>query len=78
MASLVAAHAVYWLVTYPVNGFWTRNIQLTGLAATFFSVLSGSVGDDWERLRDVWEYSHVARSVLAMLSLVFMTLAVTA
>ena len=78
LGSLVAAHAVYWFVTHPVNGFWTRNIQLTGLAATFFSVLSGSVGDDWERLRDVWEYSHVARSVLAMLSLVFMTLAVTA
>jgi hypothetical protein len=77
LGSLVGAHAVYWFVTHPTNGFWTRNIQLTGLAAAFFSVLSRSVGDDWERLRDVWEYSHVARSVLAMLSLVFMTLAVT-
>jgi hypothetical protein len=78
LAALVLAHGVYWFVTHPVNSFWTRDIPLTGIGATFFSTFVGDVSGDWARLRDVWEYSHVARSGLAILSLVFLLLALTA
>ena len=49
LASLVAAHAVYWLVTHPVNGFWTRNIQLTGSpqpSSPCFPAASATTGSD--------------------------------
>jgi hypothetical protein len=78
---LLTMHLTYWLVTHPVNNFWLRDIELTGLGATFFSLFSPSVTDvgaDWTKLRDVWEYSHVARAVFAMLSLISLTIAVTA
>lgn len=76
---LAATHAVYWFVTHPVNKFWTKDIHLTGLGAAFFSRFAPDVtGGDWSKLRDVWEYSHVARSVLAMLSLVALTTALVA
>jgi hypothetical protein len=76
--ALVATHAIYWFVTHPVNNFWTRDIQLTGIGATFFSLLAADITGDWAKLRDVWEYSHLARSVFAMLSLVLLLIAVTA
>jgi hypothetical protein len=48
-----------------VNNFWTKDIELTGLGATFFSLFAPEAsGGDWSRLRDVWEYSHVARGLL--------------
>jgi hypothetical protein len=78
---LLITHAIYWFVTHPVNNFWVRDIQLTGLGATFFSLIAPSaaeVGADWSKLRDVWEYSHVVRAVFAMLSLISLTLAATA
>jgi hypothetical protein len=62
----------------PVNNFWTRDIQLTGIGATFFSLFAADITGDWAKLRDVWEYSHLARSVFAMLGLVFLLIAVTA
>lgn len=77
---LLAMHLTYWVVTHPVNNFWIKDIELTGLGATFFSLFSPSamgVGSDWSKLRDVWEYSHVARAVFAMLSLISLTIAVT-
>ena len=78
---LLAMHLTYWLVTHPVNNFWIKDIELTGLGATFFSLIapsSAEIGADWSKLRDVWEYSHVARAVLAMLSLISLTIAATA
>jgi hypothetical protein len=65
---LVASHAVYWLVTHPVNGFWLKDFELSGLSGAFFSVFAPPQTADWQQLRDVWEYSHVARACLAMLS----------
>lgn len=76
--ALVVTHAIYWVVTHPVNGFWTKDIQLTGTGATFFSLFAAEITGDWSKLRDVWEYSHLARSVFAMLSLVFLLIAATA
>jgi hypothetical protein len=65
---LVASHAVYWLLTHPVNGFWLKDFELSGLGSTFFSLFVTPQSADWQQLRDVWEYSHVARACLAMLS----------
>lgn len=73
---LLLAHALYWLVIHPVNNFWTKDVQLSGLGATFFAS-SRKVHGDWATLRDVWEYSHVARSILSLLAFVFLALAVT-
>jgi hypothetical protein len=75
-AFLVSAHAVYWLVTHPVNNFWVKDIDIAGPGATFFSFLSGK-GGEWTQMRNVWEYSHVARACLAMASLVSMAIALT-
>lgn len=77
--SLIAMHLTYWFVTHPVNSFWTKDIQLSGFGATFFSLFAPDIsGSDWTRLRDVWEYSHVARAALGMLSLIFLTIAFVA
>jgi hypothetical protein len=66
---LVLEHATYWLVTHPVNGFWLKDTPLKGAGATFFSTAS-TPETDWTRLRDRWEWSHVARAALATASLV--------
>jgi len=76
---LLIMHLTYWVVTHPVNRFWVKDIDLTGLGARFFALFSPSGargGADWSRLRDVWEYSHVARAVFAMLSLISLTIAI--
>jgi hypothetical protein len=79
LLALVAAHLTYWFVTHPVNNFWTKDIELTGLGATFFSLFAPEAsGGDWSRLRDVWEYSHVVRAVCSMLSFVCLAIAATA
>jgi hypothetical protein len=79
LLALVASHLIYWFVTHPVNNFWTKDIELTGLGATFFSLFAPEAsGGDWSRLRDVWEYSHVARAVCSMASFVCLAIAATA
>lgn len=75
---LVAVHGIYWVFTHPVNNFWLSDVELSGLGSTFFSAFAPkSDAGDWKSLRDVWEYSHVARAALAMLSLIAITIAVT-
>jgi hypothetical protein len=77
--SLLAMHAVYWVVTHPVNNFWLKDFKLTGFGAGFFSFgiprRNGS-SPDGTVLRDRWEYSHVWRAVLALLSLTLLVAAV--
>ncbi|HEX3496096.1 MAG TPA: hypothetical protein VHT02_02815 [Methylocella sp.] len=73
-------HLTYWFAALPVNHFWVKDIELTGLAGRFLSLfapLATEGGTDWTRLRDIWEYSHVARAVFAMLRLISLTIAVT-
>jgi hypothetical protein len=71
-AALIVMHGLYWLLTHPVNKFWLKEQQLHGAGAAFFGVggASGTGDADWAMLRDRWEYSHVARAVCAMLSLI--------
>lgn len=79
--ALVAMHTVYWTLTHPVNNFWLKDFKLKGAGAGFFSFdplsRSGNSGaPDWTVLRDRWEYSHVVRAALALLSLMLLAVAV--
>ena len=83
LAALVAMHAIYWLLTHPVNNFWLEDVELTRVGASFFSLHPLSRGDeahhlDWTLLRDRWERSHVLRAGLGLLSLILLVTAVAA
>lgn len=71
-----SAHAVYWLVTHPVNNFWIKDVDMVGAGAAFFSFPSTKSGD-WAQMRDIWEYSHLVRACLAMASPASMAVALT-
>jgi hypothetical protein len=78
VAGLVGMFAVYGLVTHPVNKVWLEGETLTGVGARFFA--AGRAADPrgaegWMVLRDRWEYSHVGRAVLAVLSLLALVIA---
>lgn len=74
---LVGMQAVYWSVTHPVNRHWLRGQKLGNFSGGFFSV-----GKDderprsWTELRNRWEYSHVVRAGLAVLSLAALVTAI--
>lgn len=72
--ALIVAHLAYWLLTHPVNKFWLRDYRLRGAGKAFFSFdpfgRARTSTDDWQHLRNRWEYSHVVRAVLAIISLV--------
>jgi hypothetical protein len=68
LALLAGSHATYWLVTHSVNGFWLKDVELSGLGGMFFSSASAAGQADWTQLRDIWEYSHVARAAFTLLS----------
>ena len=75
LLALLIMHGVYWTVTHPVNKVWLKDQQLQDAGAAFFAAggenKSGKSSDhDWAALRDRWEYSHLARAVFAMVSLI--------
>lgn len=78
LGGLVAAHAIYWTVTHPVNKVWLGGQSLGNLGSSFFDFANRSRSDhpsqDWTVLRDRWEYSHVTRAVLASISLLAMVI----
>jgi hypothetical protein len=78
--AFLAMHATYWLVTHPVNNFWLKDFELKGFGAGFFGFdplkRGGSGTPDWTVLRDRWEYSHVLRAGLALLSLILLATAI--
>jgi len=83
LVALVAAHAVYWIMTHPVNKFWLQDLELKGAGQTFFGhdplrrrSAADSAQPDWQVLRDRWENSHVIRAVLSGLSFVLLVTAV--
>jgi hypothetical protein len=74
---LVASHAIYWLVTHPVNNFWLKDFELKGAGKGFFGFAQRNLSNqDWKALRDRWEYSHVARAVCV--SIAFLCFSITA
>ncbi|MPZ46118.1 MAG: DUF1772 domain-containing protein [Betaproteobacteria bacterium] len=76
LLALIGAHAVYWLVTHPVNKFWLNDEELAAPGARFFAA-GGIARGDWTRLRDRWEYSHVARALLTFSAFVALAVAVS-
>ncbi len=82
LLGLISMQAIYWLVTHPVNRFWLEGEQLSGVGSAFFSfgVSRSRLRNhpaDWTELRNRWEYSHLARAVVAMLSLICLVTAVS-
>ncbi len=85
LLGLIGMQIVYWVVTHPVNKAWLRDETLQGVSAEFFALdpakRSGPETDgyptDWTVLRNRWEYSHVARAGLGLVSLVALVLATT-
>jgi hypothetical protein len=78
LAGLIEMQAIYWLVTHPVNSVWTQGVDMSGLGQAFFASFGGDIGGDWQRLRDVWEYSHVARAVCGLIALACVAIATVA
>jgi hypothetical protein len=82
LVALLAMHAIYWLVTHPVNKFWVKDQALSRLGAGFFAIgrperaPKQSADDLWQELRNRWEYSHVARAVCAGVALLSLIIAV--
>lgn len=74
-AGLGLAHAIYWVVTHPVNKVWVKDEKLSKSGGTFFAAGNATATGDWTELRDRWEWSHVARAVLGVLSLVALVVA---
>lgn len=75
---LLAMHAVYWVVTAPVNKVWLKEEQLSKAGAAFFRMNSGerpSEAQEWTALRDRWERSHVVRAVLVIVALALLVTA---
>jgi hypothetical protein len=70
LIALLLMHALYWMLTHAVNKFWVADQKLGKAGAAFFSPSGERAGQDWARLRDRWEYSHVARACCAMVALV--------
>ena len=80
---VVLMHAVFWLVTQPTNRYWLRNQRLSKAGSQFFRVeqREQSTGEltnapDWSAFRNRWEYSHIVRSLLSMISLITLTVAI--
>jgi hypothetical protein len=72
---LLAGHAIYWIVTHPVNSAWLKDTQLADTSQFFFGLFAAPDAD-WTHMRNVWEWSHVARACLAMLGFISMSLAI--
>lgn len=84
LVGLIGMQAVYWLLTHPVNQFWVAGENFDRFSSGFFSFgakrsrfQNESRQPDWTELRDRWEYSHVARAVFALLSLITPVIAIS-
>lgn len=80
LAMMALAHAVYWLMTHPVNNFWLRDTKVSKAGSSFFGTGAGQAASgphDWRRLRDRWEWSHVIRAGLSMAGFVLLAAAIS-
>jgi hypothetical protein len=76
--ALAAMHAVYWLLTQPVNNFWVKDVAMKAPSARFFGFNAARYENarepDWTELRDQWERSHMIRAALGVVSLLLLTI----
>jgi hypothetical protein len=81
--ALAVMHTIFWVFTQPVNKFWLKQQSLNALGKRFFSADAARQGgertwpggDDWIRMRDRWEYSHLARALISFIALATLTVA---
>lgn len=74
--AMVVMHGIYWVFTHPVNNFWLAETEIGKAGSGFFSLAGKGKAhpEDWKKLRDRWEYSHVARAVFATLAFLFLAI----
>jgi hypothetical protein len=77
LAAAVATHAIFWAFTQPVNRIWARTLNLGNAGVRFFSAGAPALADDWTRLRERWETSHLVRAALMSVALVALIVAST-
>lgn len=77
LLALIAMHIVFWTVTQPINKYWLAGKDLSGPCARFFGNAPGEPRQEWTQLRTRWEYSHLARAVLAVIAFLSLAAAVT-
>jgi hypothetical protein len=68
----VALQLVFWFVTQPVNKHWLNSEQLGRAGRAFFGTARNPPLPEWTALRNRWEWSHVARGLLAMAALMLL------
>lgn len=77
-----AMHLIFWTVTQPTNRYWLKSRSLSKAGVRFFAVERENrqdatpVDTEWARLRDRWEYSHIARAVLSAVALIALVVAI--
>ena len=74
--ALLAVQAIFWVVTQPVNKFWLAEQKLGRAGTAFFGTRSSQAPPEWTGLRNRWEYSHLARAVLAAAALMLLATAI--
>jgi hypothetical protein len=78
--ALTAMHGTYWLLTHPVNNFWIKDLAMSKAGSSFFGIganrMRAGHPPDWRALRDRWEYSHVVRAALGLISQTFLAIAI--
>src|SRR5256885_2032085 len=61
LIALVLTQVLFWLVVQPVNRQWLASAKLSDVADRFFRIRqAGGSDEDWIRLRDRWEWGHLA------------------
>jgi hypothetical protein len=79
--AMLCMHAVYWVLTHPVNSFWVEGVANNRAGQGFFAFdplgrVHDGAAPDWTELRDRWEVSHMVRAGLSLLGLVLLAIAV--
>ena len=76
LVALLAMHAIFWLITQPVNRHWLKDQRLGDAGTRFFALdranlpAPDSFDSNWQHFRNRWEYSHIARAVLSAIALI--------
>lgn len=75
LAAAILVHALYWVLTAPVNKVWMQGQKLSGSAQKFFGT-GGPENRDGRILRDRWERSHVYRAIAAAAAFLLLAAAI--
>lgn len=79
LVGFVVIQAVFWLLIQPVNRAWVAPVKLSAMGARFFGAgTRGGREPAFDQLRARWEYSHLARAALSVLSLLAVAIAAAA